>query len=49
VRQDEGLPSLPEFGIMMLKSQGSPQPVSDALAEHIEASFAVDGPRAAAA
>ncbi len=42
MRPDEGLPSLPDFGILMLKARGPQQPVADALAEHIEASFRMD-------
>ena len=36
---DEGLPALPDFGIMMLQSQNANQPVTDALAAHIDANF----------
>jgi DNA-binding transcriptional LysR family regulator len=36
---DEGLPPLPDFGILMLKPQTESQPVTDALAAHIEANF----------
>src|SRR5271165_1696220 len=32
---DEGLPPLPDFGILMLKAQNPVQPVTDALATHI--------------
>ena len=39
MRPDEGLPKLPEFGILMLKGKHPHQPVTDALAEHIEESF----------
>ena len=42
LRPDEGLPALPEFGILMLKGRTAAQPVTDALAEHIEASFRAD-------
>ena len=42
VRPDEGLPPLPDFGIMMLRGH-SQLPVVDALASHIEASFRLDG------
>jgi DNA-binding transcriptional LysR family regulator len=38
VRPDEGLPSLPEFGILMLKAKHARAP-ADALARHIEDSF----------
>jgi DNA-binding transcriptional LysR family regulator len=40
VRPDEGLPPLPEFGILMLKARHANQPVTDALAAHIQESFA---------
>jgi DNA-binding transcriptional LysR family regulator len=43
---DEGLPDLPDFGIMMLKAQNASQPVTDALAEHIEANFQTGPARA---
>ena len=39
LRSEEGLPPLPDFGILMLKAQHATQPVTDALAEHIEANF----------
>jgi DNA-binding transcriptional LysR family regulator len=42
MRADEGLPKLPEFGIAMLKGPDAAQPVTDALASHIEASFRLD-------
>ncbi len=42
LRREEGLPDLPQFGITLLKARHPSQPVTDALAEHIEASFAVD-------
>ncbi|MDR3535787.1 MAG: LysR substrate-binding domain-containing protein [Acetobacteraceae bacterium] len=38
VRADEGLPPLPEFGILMLKARHARAP-ADALARHIEDSF----------
>ncbi len=38
VRMDEGLPPLPEFGILMLKARHARAP-ADALARHIEESF----------
>jgi DNA-binding transcriptional LysR family regulator len=49
MRPDEGLPPLPEFGIVMLKGRSPTQPVTDALAEHIEARFRLDIARPAAA
>jgi DNA-binding transcriptional LysR family regulator len=36
---DEGLPPLPDFEILLLKARAANQPVTDALARHIEASF----------
>ena len=42
-------PSLPEFGILLLKGKRPLQPVTDALAAHIEESFAMDAGRAVAA
>ncbi len=42
VRPDEGLPPLPEFGILMLKAPAASQPVTEALAAHIEESYRLD-------
>lgn len=42
LRPDEGLPRLPEFGILMLKGRNAHQPVTDALATHIEDNFRMD-------
>ena len=39
VRPDEGLPPLPEFRLVLLKARLPRQPVTDALAAHIEASI----------
>jgi DNA-binding transcriptional LysR family regulator len=39
IRPDEGLPELPEFEILMLRGPTARQPVTDALAQHIEASW----------
>ena len=39
VRPDEGLPPLPEFGIMLLKGADARQPVTDALARYITDTF----------
>ena len=47
MRADEGLPALPEFGIVMLKGRDPAQPVTDALAAHIEARFRLDFAKAA--
>jgi hypothetical protein len=49
MRPEEGLPELPEFGILLLKGKRPLQPVTDALAAHIEESFALDTGRAVAA
>lgn len=40
----EGLPPLPEFGILLLKGRQPQQPVTDALADHIAAAFAAREP-----
>jgi DNA-binding transcriptional LysR family regulator len=45
LRPDEGLPSLPEFGIVLLKSRQPRRPTTDALAAEIEAGFRVIHPR----
>jgi DNA-binding transcriptional LysR family regulator len=42
MRPEEGLPALPEFGIMLLKARDAAQPVTDALAEHIQERFRLD-------
>lgn len=42
VRPEEGLPRLPDYGIVMLKARHARQPVTDALAAHIEASANAD-------
>ncbi len=39
MRPDEGLPTLPEFGILLLKSPDAAQPVTDALASYIADTF----------
>ncbi len=49
MRPDEGLPTLPDFGIVMLKGRSPAQPVTDALAEHIEERFRMDTGRLEAA
>jgi DNA-binding transcriptional LysR family regulator len=48
MRPDEGLPKLPDFGIVMLKGRDATQPVTDALAAHIEERFRLDFKSAAA-
>ncbi len=42
VRPEEGLPPLPDFGIFMLRGTAARQPVTDALAEYIAATFRAD-------
>lgn len=42
LRPDEGLPKLPAYGILMLKARLPTQPVTDALATHIEENFRLD-------
>ena len=42
VRPDEGLPPLPDFGIMLLKSPAAQQPVTDTLARYITDTFRAD-------
>jgi DNA-binding transcriptional LysR family regulator len=49
MRPEEGLPRLPDFEIMLMKAKRPLQPVTDALASHIEESFAVDAGRSVAA
>lgn len=49
MRPEEGLPRLPDFEIMLLKAKRPLQPVTDALASHIQESFAADAGRAVAA
>ena len=49
MRAEEGLPMLPEFGILLLTAKHPRQPVTDALAAHIEESFLTDTRRALAA
>ncbi len=49
LRADEGLPQLPDFGIVLLKGRRPHQPVTDALATHIEESFLQGANRQAAA
>jgi DNA-binding transcriptional LysR family regulator len=49
MRPEEGMPKLPEFAILMLKGKLPHQPVTDALAAHIEESFVQDMNRPVAA
>lgn len=46
MRPEEGMPKLPQFGILLLKARSPHQPVTDALAAHIEESARLDGNRA---
>ncbi len=39
VRRDEGLPDLPDFGILLAKGRHASQPVTDVLASHIAETF----------
>ena len=39
IRPEEGLPPLPDFGILLLKSSNARQPVTDALASYITETF----------
>ncbi len=45
VRPEEGLPKLPQFGILLVMGRGPRQKAADALAAHIEESFRRDGMR----
>jgi molybdate transport repressor ModE-like protein len=45
VRPDEGLPPLPDFGILLLKGRNPRQPVTDLLAAHITDSFQAEARR----
>jgi len=49
VRPDEGLPKLPDYGIVMIKGRHARQPVTDALASHIEESCRLDARQGRAA
>ncbi len=42
LRNDEGLPLLPDFGILLLKGRNAGQPVTDRLASHITETFALE-------
>jgi DNA-binding transcriptional LysR family regulator len=42
MRDDENLPALPDFGILMLKSRAAHQPVTDILATHIAETFRLE-------
>lgn len=45
VRPEEGLPPLPDFGILLLRGADARQPVTDALAEYITTTFRAPIPR----
>ena len=45
VRDDEGLPPLPAFGILMLKAREPKQPVTDVLAAHVVDLFRMEAGR----
>jgi DNA-binding transcriptional LysR family regulator len=49
MRPEEGMPALPDFSILLIKAKRPPQPVTDALAAHIEESFALEAGRMMAA
>lgn len=49
VRPDEGLPPLPEFGILLMQARQKRRPLTEALAAHIVQGFRTAPPRALAA
>ena len=49
VRPEEGLPKLPEFGIILVKGRLARQPITDALAAHIDESSRLDARQGRAA
>jgi DNA-binding transcriptional LysR family regulator len=49
VRPEEGLPKLPEYGIILVKGRLARQPVTDALAAHIEETWRMDARQGLAA
>ena len=49
VRPDEGLPPLPEYGVLLLRGADARQPVTDALAAYIAETFRADLARPLAA
>ena len=49
LRPEEGMPPLPDFGILMLRSPEARQPVTDALASYIADTFRTEGTVAQAA
>jgi DNA-binding transcriptional LysR family regulator len=44
--QEEDLPELPEFSVMMMKAKNPPQPATDRLAEHIREAVRLEGAKA---
>lgn len=46
VRPEEGLPPLPDFGILMLQAREPSQPVTDALAAYIADTFRIEAAKA---
>lgn len=44
LRPEEGMPKLPQFGILLLKGRTAQQPITDVLAAHIEESFRMGDP-----
>ena len=49
MRPDEGMPPLPDFGILLLRGADARQPVTDALAQYIADTFRADPGQALAA
>ena len=49
MRADEGMPALPDFGILLLRGADARQPVTDALAQYIADTFRADPGHALAA
>jgi hypothetical protein len=47
MRPEEGLPKLPEYGIILVKGRLARQPMTDALAAHIEETWRLDARQAA--
>ncbi|HEX5327531.1 MAG TPA: hypothetical protein VFW75_12740, partial [Acetobacteraceae bacterium] len=49
VRPEEGLPALPDYGIILVKGRLARQPITDALATHIEANACLEAMQGRAA
>ena len=45
MRQEEGLPPLPDFGILMMRNPEARQPTTDALAAYITDTFRLEAAR----